>query len=93
MCLKNVCGMHVCMYNKTYMWGVCMYIETKIQFTNLYWLQIHPKKLHHDNLTNIYFFLLIIHGDSKYIGVNVHPISINHIIFKLEIITGFIKPT
>jgi hypothetical protein len=56
-CITNhVCEVHVCMYNKPYMWGVCMYIETKIQFTNLYWLQIHAKKLHHDNLTNIYIF-------------------------------------
>lgn len=77
-----MCGMHV-----------CMYIKTKIQFTNIYWLQIHPKKLHHDNLTKIDFFLLIIHGDRKYNGVNVHTISTIHIIFKFEIITGFIKPT
>ncbi len=28
---------------------------------------------------------------SKYNGINVHPISINHIIFKFEIIMGFIK--
>jgi hypothetical protein len=38
------------------MWGVRMYIETNMQFTNIYWLQNHPKKLHQNNLTNIYLF-------------------------------------
>jgi hypothetical protein len=85
-CGMHVCEVYVCMYNKPYMWGVCMYIK-KIQFTNIYWLQIHPKKLHHDNLTKIYIFLLIIHGDRKYNGINVHTTSTIHIIFKFEIIT------
>jgi hypothetical protein len=56
-CITNhVSEVYVCMYNKPYMWGVCFYIRDKIQFTNLYWLQTHQKKLHHDNLTNIYLF-------------------------------------
>jgi hypothetical protein len=69
------------------MWGVSMYIETKMQFTNIYWLQIHPKKLHQNNLTNIYiFFLFIIHGDNRYNGVNVHPIGISHIILPWDLL-------
>ncbi len=43
-------------------------------------------------ITNIFFFLLIIHGENRYNGVNVHPIGINHIIFKFEITTKIIKP-
>ncbi len=85
---------NACMYtyNKPCMRGVCMYIKIKNKFINIYWLQIHPKKLHQDNLTNIYLFIFHNHGGSKYNGINVHPIDINRIIFKFEIITRFTKP-
>jgi hypothetical protein len=36
-CIANhVCEMYVCKYNKSNIWGVCMYIKMKMQFTNLY---------------------------------------------------------
>ncbi len=71
----------------------CMYVySNENAIYKFYWLQIHPKKLHKDILSNIYIFLLIIHGDNRYNGVDVHPIGINHIIFKFEITTKIIKP-
>jgi hypothetical protein len=68
--------MYACITNH-----VCMYMETKMQFTN-----------HQNNPTKKNCFLFTIHGDNRYNGINVHPIGISHIIFKFEITSGFIEP-
>ncbi len=64
----------------------CMYVyKNENAIYKFYWLQIHPKKLHQDILSNIYIFILKIHGDKRYNGVKVQPINISHIICKFDI--------
>jgi hypothetical protein len=69
-----------------------MYIETKIQFTIFSWLQLHSKKLHQNNLTNVcIFFLFITHCDNNIMeSISIELILITSY-FEFEIITRLVN--